>query len=600
MEAQLYVYDLSMGMARQFSEQFLGTRIDAVYHTSIVLGGIEYFFGRGIQTCPAGATHHGRPMEILPLGKTEIPHEIILEYLDSLKQIYTAESYDLFLHNCNNFSNDFAMFLVGCGIPEHITSLPQTVLNTPFGQMLRPILDQQMRSITQAPTSMSSGLPYATGEVHNVTTLNAVERLLSSAKNSCAILFFTSSTCAPCKIMYPAYDRLAAEGEGKCVLIKVDINAGGYEAASKYNVRATPTFIAFLRGAVHDRWSGADEGRLRTNFTTLLNLAYPPHPHRLLELPNFLGVSLRPVTFAKVPPLEKVLGKLGEHAKDAAVASIAEFIRAREANKDHLQEAPLPDLTAFAAFLRASTTEIPVENRFAAYDLLRLALLDARVAGFFVEETHASPATTTSSASGGPTTTAPTLVHLISHTNRLPIETTPYALRLVTLHVACNLFATPLSQRVACTSEALAHELVDLLGASLNDTTHTTTRAAAAGLAFNFAAANHRARMEKGEELLGERTLFQLVTAVLHPLMEDVNKTGSESGASGTSKEVIRGMSLALGLMVYCLDENEQDDGTQVRDVVLMHADRKMLMERGEDMKDEVVKDVGKLLMKGF
>ena len=64
---------------------------DAVYHTSLVFGGIEYFFGQGVQTCYPGTTHHGAPMEIIPMGETSLPIEIILEYLDSLKQIYTPE-----------------------------------------------------------------------------------------------------------------------------------------------------------------------------------------------------------------------------------------------------------------------------------------------------------------------------------------------------------------------------------------------------------------------------------------------------------------------------------------------------------------------------
>jgi desumoylating isopeptidase 1 len=64
---------------------------DAVYHTSVVIDGIEYFFGAGIQSCRAGTTHHGRPMEVIPMGKTELPLELILEYLESLKSIYSAE-----------------------------------------------------------------------------------------------------------------------------------------------------------------------------------------------------------------------------------------------------------------------------------------------------------------------------------------------------------------------------------------------------------------------------------------------------------------------------------------------------------------------------
>lgn len=73
------------------SPSLLGIKIDAVYHTAIVLGGVEYFYGAGVQTCYPGSTHHGRPMEIIRLGRSDLPLDVILEYLESLKQIYTAE-----------------------------------------------------------------------------------------------------------------------------------------------------------------------------------------------------------------------------------------------------------------------------------------------------------------------------------------------------------------------------------------------------------------------------------------------------------------------------------------------------------------------------
>lgn len=73
------------------SAAWLGTQIDAVYHTSLVFGGIEYFFGAGVQTCYPGHTHHGRPMEIVPMGQTHLGMDVIMEYLESLKTIYTAE-----------------------------------------------------------------------------------------------------------------------------------------------------------------------------------------------------------------------------------------------------------------------------------------------------------------------------------------------------------------------------------------------------------------------------------------------------------------------------------------------------------------------------
>lgn len=184
------------------------------------------------------------------------------------------------------------MFLVGKNIPSHITSLPQTVLNTPFGQMLKPQLDQAMRGITQAPVAPAatpnpgiqrsnnangSSAPsrlretngarketngVEVGNVHNVTQLRDLQRLLVSAKNSCAVIFFTSATCPPCKIVYPTYDELAAEAGKKAVLIKVDISRA-HEIGSKYQVRATPTFMSFLRGEKENEWVGANPSELR-------------------------------------------------------------------------------------------------------------------------------------------------------------------------------------------------------------------------------------------------------------------------------------------------------------------------------------------------
>ena len=68
-----------------------GTQIDAIYHTSIVLNGVEYYFGQGIQTATPGSTHHGQPMETLHLGTTELPQDVVEEYLGSLASIYTTE-----------------------------------------------------------------------------------------------------------------------------------------------------------------------------------------------------------------------------------------------------------------------------------------------------------------------------------------------------------------------------------------------------------------------------------------------------------------------------------------------------------------------------
>ncbi len=91
MDVHLLVYDLSGGMARQMSMGLLGFQLDAIYHTSIMLNGLEYVYDGGIVTITPGTSHLGRPLQQLHLGKTELPLDVINEYLDSLRDIYTAE-----------------------------------------------------------------------------------------------------------------------------------------------------------------------------------------------------------------------------------------------------------------------------------------------------------------------------------------------------------------------------------------------------------------------------------------------------------------------------------------------------------------------------
>ena len=91
MNVQLYIYDLSKGLARNLSGALLGIQIDAVYHTSIVFEGIEYTYDGGIKTVRPGETHLGKPLQVLELGKSDLPMDVILEYLESLKAIYTFE-----------------------------------------------------------------------------------------------------------------------------------------------------------------------------------------------------------------------------------------------------------------------------------------------------------------------------------------------------------------------------------------------------------------------------------------------------------------------------------------------------------------------------
>ncbi len=301
------------------------------------------------------------------MGTTQLPLDVVLDYLESLKDVYTPESYDLFAHNCNNFTNDFSMFLLGKGIPDHITSLPKRVLDTPFGQMLRPQIDASMRSVTQAPmpprsmpathapssaahrvtnggpppvaNGATSAQPTPYGSVVAVTSLSILEKHLQNAAGTAATVFFTSSTCAPCKLAYPTFDSLA-ELYPDALFVKTDINAA-HDIASRYQIRATPTFMTFSRGDKRDEWTGADPSVLKANVESVLQHTFPPHPHTLLAVPTLQYGSLKAVTYGKVPPLDKLIAKLGKVGRDSQLqeqrrsgSDLAESASHRQHNKD--------------------------------------------------------------------------------------------------------------------------------------------------------------------------------------------------------------------------------------------------------------------------
>lgn len=156
---KLYVYDLSHGMAKAFSPQFLGMTIEGVWHTSVVAYGVETYYGAGIQQSIPGKTHHGAPLKIIDMGETQVPPEIFKEMLADINDKYHPDKYDLFDHNCNHMSDEICQTLVGKPIPEDISSLPQSVLATPFGQMLRPMLEQSLKSQVQGATMNAASLP---------------------------------------------------------------------------------------------------------------------------------------------------------------------------------------------------------------------------------------------------------------------------------------------------------------------------------------------------------------------------------------------------------------------------------------------------------
>lgn len=151
----IYVYDLTHGMAAQFSEGLIGKRIEGVWHTAVVVYGKEFFYGGGIQSTDPGCSMAGQPHQVIPIGNTNIPREIFLEFCREVSPRFSPATYSLLKWNCNNFTQEACNFLTGKDIPNWITGLPEEFVRTPMGQMLRPMIETWENSMKQNMANMS-------------------------------------------------------------------------------------------------------------------------------------------------------------------------------------------------------------------------------------------------------------------------------------------------------------------------------------------------------------------------------------------------------------------------------------------------------------
>ena len=396
--------------------------------------------------------------------------------------------------------------------------------------------------------------------VRGVTTILELDNLLSEAQNSCAVVFFTSATCTPCKSLYPVYNDLAAEASHKAVLIMVDVSRS-FDIGRKYSIRSTPTFMTFLHGVEENRWSGSEPQTLRGNVKMLIQMAWPPHPHQSLPIPTLLGLNTKPVLFSKIPPLGKLKAKMGPVSDEAAISGVLHFVSVRAGN--NAADATLPDLDSFSRFLHSAPSKLGPEVMFTVVDLMRLALVDPRFSGYYAEEKDHQ-----------------TVALLISYVNS--IKDCPYSLRLVALQMACNLFSSPLYPIHILTCPTLTKPIVQLIATSFLDDKHNNVRVAAASLSFNIAAASSKLRTEEHLESLPEGDQVELAASLLEAINQEEE-----------SAEALKGFLLAFGYLVYCTPK----DGELVDLLKTMDAQGTVLAKKKLFPGDGLVKDVGEILL---
>jgi len=96
-----------------------------------------------------------QPVQLINVGKTRVSQEEFESWCMNNMSRFNANTYNLMSHNCNNFAHEAMVQGLGLSsnsMPQWILDVPNRVLSSPMGQMLRPMLDQM-----QMPAPFSDG-----------------------------------------------------------------------------------------------------------------------------------------------------------------------------------------------------------------------------------------------------------------------------------------------------------------------------------------------------------------------------------------------------------------------------------------------------------
>jgi thioredoxin 1 len=85
---------------------------------------------------------------------------------------------------------------------------------------------------------------------------------LEEAGNRLVVIDFYATWCGPCKIIGPVMDVLAKELKDEVVILKVDVDEAD-DIAAEYEIAAMPTFAFIKNKQVIEKFSGANEKKIR-------------------------------------------------------------------------------------------------------------------------------------------------------------------------------------------------------------------------------------------------------------------------------------------------------------------------------------------------
>ncbi len=135
-------YDISSGQATAIYGPILGMKMEAIWHTAILVFGTEYLFdgGGGIMRFPPRTTPFGQPLREESLGKTKKTKDEFEEFNAELTRTrFGPNHYEILTNNCNHYTNEAAFFLTGKGCPDDVINMIPNMMTSPLGSFISPI-----------------------------------------------------------------------------------------------------------------------------------------------------------------------------------------------------------------------------------------------------------------------------------------------------------------------------------------------------------------------------------------------------------------------------------------------------------------------------
>jgi len=108
------------------------------------------------------------------------------------------------------------------------------------------------------------------------------EEVIDASRHTPVLVDFWAEWCAPCRMLKPVLEKLAAEYGGRFILARLDSDRN-QELAARYGVRSIPAVKAFVNGEMVKEFTGAlPEAQIRSFVDSLM--PSPAEPLRIAAL----------------------------------------------------------------------------------------------------------------------------------------------------------------------------------------------------------------------------------------------------------------------------------------------------------------------------